>query len=99
METGIRIFCQVVITIIVAENDTPIRLQIEPCNLSTITPLVVNQDTNLVDLTKKANPCLRNEEHKQEQERTQPNCRCMINLTKLGSHKPMNGETVLNRLI
>ena len=75
MGTRIPIFCQVVVTIVVAENDTPIRLQIEPCNLSTIAPLVINQVTDQVDLAKKANPCLRNEEHKQEQERTQPNCR------------------------
>ena len=73
--------------------------KIEPCNLSTIAPLVINRVTDQVDLAKKANPCLRNEEHKQEQERTQPNCRWMINLTKLGSHKPMNGETVLDRII
>ena len=82
-----------------AENDTPIRLQIEPRNLSTTTPLVINQDMDLVDLAKKANPFLRNKEHKQEQERKQPNCRWMINLTKLGSHKPMNGKTILDRLI
>ena len=44
METGIPIFHQVVVTIVVAENDTPIRLQIEPCNLSTTTPLVINRD-------------------------------------------------------
>jgi hypothetical protein len=30
----------------------------EPCNLSTTTPLVINLVINLVDLTKKANPCL-----------------------------------------
>ena len=42
--------------------------KIEPCNLSTTT-LVINWDTDLVDLTKKANPCLRNEEHKQKHER------------------------------
>ena len=70
MGTGIPIFRQVVVTIVVAENDTPIRLQIEPCNLSTTTPLVINQDTDLVDLAKKANPYLRNEEHKQEQEKS-----------------------------
>ena len=99
METGIRIFCQVVITIIVVENDTPIWLQIEPCNLHTTTPLVINQDTDLVDLTKKANPYLYNKEHKQEQERKQLNYKWMINLMLLGSHKPMNDETVLDRLI
>ena len=43
--------------------------KIEPCNLSTTTPLVINRDTDPVDLTKKANPCLRNEEHKQKHER------------------------------
>ena len=63
------IFRQVEVTIIVAENDTDLASdrKIEPCNLSTTTPLVINQDTDLVDLAKKANPCLRNEEHKQEQ--------------------------------
>ena len=75
MGMGIPIFRQVVVTIVVAENDTPIRLQIEPCNLSTTTPLVINQVTDQVDLTNKANPYLCNEEHKQEQERTQPNCK------------------------
>ena len=69
METGIPIFRQVVVTIVVAKNDTPIWLQIEPCNLSTMAPLVINQVTDQVDLAKKANLCLCNEEHKQEQER------------------------------
>jgi len=77
MGTGISIFYQVVITIVVAENDTnpASDRKIEPYNLSTTTPMVINQDMDLVDLTKKANPCLRNEQHKQEQERKQPNCR------------------------
>ena len=75
MGTGIPIFRQVMVTIVVAENDTPIRLQIEPCNLSTTAPLVINRVTDQVDLTKKAIPYLRNEEHKQEQERTQLNYR------------------------
>ena len=78
MGMGIPIFCQVEVTIVVAENDIPIRLQIEPCNLSTTAPLVINQVMDQVDLTKKANPCLRNEEQKQEQERTQPNYRLMV---------------------
>ena len=46
--------------------------KIEPCNLSTTAPMVINRVMDQVDLTKKANPCLHNEEHKQEQERTQP---------------------------
>ena len=71
MGTGIPIFCQVMVTIVVAENDTPIRLQIEPCNLSTTTPLVINRVTDQVDLAKKAIPYLRNVEHKQELESTQ----------------------------
>ena len=75
MGTGIPIYRQVQVTIVVAENDTPIWLQIEPYNLSTTTPLVINRDMYPVDLAKKANPCLRNEEHKQEQERKQPNYR------------------------
>ena len=74
MGMGIPIFYQIVVTIVVAESDTPIRLQIEPCNLSTTT-LIINRDMDPVDLAKKANPCLRNEEHKQEQERKQQNCR------------------------
>ena len=75
MGTGIPIFRQIVITIIVVENDTPIWLQIEPYNLSTTALLVINRVTDQVYLTKKANPYLCNEEHKQEQERTQPDCR------------------------
>jgi hypothetical protein len=43
--------------------------QLEPRNLSTTTPLVINRGHNPVDLTEKANPCLRNKEHKQELER------------------------------
>ena len=38
METGITIFRQVVVTIVVAENDTPIRLQIERSNLAILAP-------------------------------------------------------------
>ena len=71
---GILIFRQVMITIVLVEHNTPICLQIErpePYNLSTTTPLVINRVTNLVNLTKKANSCLRNEGHKQELERTQ----------------------------
>jgi hypothetical protein len=43
--------------------------QLEPRNLSTTTPLVINCSHNPVHLAEKANPCLRNEEHKQELER------------------------------
>jgi hypothetical protein len=74
MGTGIPIFRQVMITIVLVEHDTPIRLQIQrpkPCNLSTTTPRVINRVTKPVDHAKKANPCLRNEEHKQEFERMQ----------------------------
>ena len=38
MEMGIPIFCQVVVTIVVAENDTPIRLQIERSNPAILAP-------------------------------------------------------------
>ena len=77
MGTGIPIFRQVEVTIVVAENNTDPASdrKIEPCNLSTIAHLIINRVMDQVDLTKKANPCLRNEEHKQEQERKQPNCR------------------------
>ena len=69
MEMGFPIFSQVMLTMVLKEHDTPIRPQIKrpkPYNLSTMTPLVINCVTNQVDLTKKANPYLRNEEHKQE---------------------------------
>ena len=74
---GIPIFRQIEVTIVVAENDTDPTSdrKIEPCNPSTTTPLVINRDTDSVDLAKKANLCLCNKEHKQEQERTQPNYR------------------------
>ena len=38
METGIQIFRQVMVTIIVAENDTPIWLQIERSNPAILAP-------------------------------------------------------------
>ena len=38
METGILIFRQVVVTIVVAENDTPIQLQIERLNPAILAP-------------------------------------------------------------
>ena len=38
MQTGIPIFCQVVVTIVVTENDTPLRLQIERANPAILAP-------------------------------------------------------------
>ena len=38
METGIPIFRQVMVTIVVAENDTPIQLQIERSNPTILAP-------------------------------------------------------------
>jgi hypothetical protein len=38
METGVPIFRQVMVTIVVAENDTLIRLQIERSNPATLAP-------------------------------------------------------------
>ena len=38
MGIGIPIFCQVEVTIVVAENDTPIQLQIERSNLVILAP-------------------------------------------------------------
>ena len=38
IETGIPIFRQVEVTIVVAENDTPIRLQIERSNPTILAP-------------------------------------------------------------
>ncbi len=45
----------------------------EPCNRSTTLPLVINPVENPIDLAEKANPCIRIEEHKQEQGRLQLN--------------------------
>ena len=69
MGIAILIFRQVEVTIVVVENDTPIRLLIERSNPAILAPQLlwfVNRVTDPVDLAKKANPCLRNEEHKQE---------------------------------
>jgi hypothetical protein len=52
-----------------------------------------------VDLTTKSNPCLLNKEYKQERERTQPNCRWMINLTKLGQTRWWRNCSRQNNLI
>jgi hypothetical protein len=43
--------------------------QLEPRNLSTTNPPVINHGHNPIDLAEKANPFLRNKEHKQELER------------------------------
>jgi hypothetical protein len=47
-------------------TDLTLDQKTQPYNLSTITPLVINHVTDPVDLIKKANLWLRNEEHKQE---------------------------------
>jgi len=76
MGTGFPIFHQMMVTIVYVEHNTAIQLQIkrpEPYNLSTMTPLIINCVTNPVDLSKKANPGLRNTEHEQELESTQLN--------------------------
>jgi hypothetical protein len=70
MGTGFPIFHQVMTTLVLVERDTyrfgfKIKRP-EHCNLSTMIPLVINSVTNQVDLTNKANPCMRNKEHEQE---------------------------------
>jgi hypothetical protein len=70
----------------------------KPCNRSTTSPQVIDRRCT-ADLAKKANPCLRIEEHKKEQGKMQHNCRCMIKLTSWGLTNRNNGETVLDRLI
>jgi hypothetical protein len=62
MGTRFPIFRHVVITLILVRAP-------ELYNLSTMTCPVINRVTNPVDLTKNANLCLLNEEHKQELER------------------------------
>lgn len=56
------------ITIILVEHDTLIRLQIkrpELYYLSTVAPLVINRVINPIYLANKANSCLQDEEYKQ----------------------------------
>ena len=48
---------------------------------------------------REANPCLQIEEHKQKQEKTQPNYSCMINLRSWGLTNQHGGKTVLDRII
>ena len=66
MEMGIPIFHQVVVTIVVAENDTPIRLQIERSNPAILAPqlLWLSTKTQIQLTSPRRLPCLRNEEHK-----------------------------------
>jgi hypothetical protein len=87
------------ITIILVEHDTSIRLQTqipELYNFSTMTPQVIKRVTKPVDLTKKANPCLRNKEHKQELKRMQLKIwdKRQMNdyVHELGVHKPIDGD-------
>ena len=47
MEMGILIFRQVEITIVVAENDTPIRLQIERSNPTILAPQLLWLSTKI----------------------------------------------------
>jgi hypothetical protein len=61
--------------------------QLEPRNHYTTTPLVI--PCHMDDLTMKAYPCKRNQEHKQEQEMQSNKLDY-----EMGSHKPMNGDTV-----
>ena len=69
MGMGFPISRRVMINIVLVEYNTMIQFQIKrpkPYNLSTTTSLVINRVTKPVDLVKKANPCLWNEEHKQK---------------------------------
>ena len=88
-----------------SESDTPIRLQINkirPCNLSTTTPLVINRVTIRLTLPRRLIPASATKNtSKNSKERSSIEVTLQMNDSshKLGSHKPMNGETVLDRLI
>ena len=102
MGTVILIFHQVEVSIVVAENDTPIRLQIERLNpailapqllwLSTETRILLTSPRRLIPAYAMKNTS------KNKKERNQIADEC-LKVSKLGSHKPMNGETVLDRII
>ena len=101
MGTEISIFRQVEVTIVVAENDTPIQLQIERSNPAILAPqllwLSTKSRTRLTSPRRQSLPTQR-----RTQARTRKNAtKLQMNdyLTKLGSHKPMNDETVLDRII
>ena len=86
-DVGSRSFVRFWITIVVFGewHTDPASDHIDP-NPATLAPHLLCLSTvhSPVDLTTKANTCLRMKEHKQERERTQPNCRCMIKLTSWG---------------
>jgi hypothetical protein len=71
------------------------QLGSKPRNRSTTTPLVIDRRCT-VDLAKKAKSLPANREHTQEHKGMQPNCRWMINLTKLGSHKSTTAAKLLS---
>lgn len=65
------IYVRFMITHVLVEHNTPIRLQIKmpkPYSLGTLTPLVIKIITNLAGLTKKVNLCPQNKKHIQEHE-------------------------------
>ena len=78
METGIPIFHQVVVTIVVAENDTPIWLQIERSNPAILAPqllwLSTESWTGLTSPRRLFPACATKNTSKNKKERNQ-NCR------------------------
>ena len=98
MGTGIPIFRQVLVTIVVAENDTPIRLQIERSNPAILAPQLLWLSTE--SRTRLTSPRRLIPTYAMKNTRKNTTKLQMKDyLTKLGSHKPMNGETVLDRII
>ena len=78
METGIPIFHQVMVTIVVAENDTPIRLQIERSNPTILAPqllwLSTKSRTRLTS-PRRLIPACATKNTSKNKKKTQPNCR------------------------
>jgi hypothetical protein len=66
-------------------DETRIRMK---QNLAITTPLL-HWSSHTDDLAMKAYPCKRNQEHKQEQEMQSNKLDY-----EMGSHKPMNGDTI-----
>ena len=96
MEMGIPIFHQVMVTIVVAENDTLIRLQIERSNpailASQLLWLSTKSRTRLTSPRRLILACATKNTSKNKKECNQIADERLI--SRVGSHKPKNGETV-----
>ena len=100
------IFRQVEVTIIVAtetqENDTPIWLQIKRSNPAILAPQLLwlsTESWTRLTLLRRLIPAYTMKNTSKNKKEHNQIANEMVKLSKLGSHKPMNGETVLDRII